>query len=667
MVGIGLCLFLAIGLLARAQQGAGSSDASLDRVRAEALIAMGLGDAEVTALDVPVEPVDSFVTVVELDGVTHALHLDLHSMRAPDFRALIQDATGDLIEVDPPAPRTYEGFVKGIDGSRVAASLTLDGELSALVELDPDHLYTVEPASSVVEGSDRSLHVVYRSDDVVHRPEFRCGVEDATPRESLEDAGEEGIAPFTTLVRTAEIAFDADYEYYLLNGSSVSQTIADMESVMNGVEVIYERDVGINYEVTYAIVRTSEPDPYSTSNPQSLLYQFQNYWNANYNSLRRDVAHLFTGKNIGASGAIGIAFLSAVCSQPDAYGLVQSRYSPLFADRVGLSAHEIGHNWSAVHCDGDADCKIMCSVAGACTGIVTSFGSRSVNDITAFRNTRPCLYSAPDPWTPPFFDSFDSTGIDVNLWSWNDGAIVLSSGLNEPSEPYAVNLDSKSTALYGGDNEIRTNKILLGGASNVTFSFFTQHRGPANGEQLIVEYQTSSGAWSPFVTLVSDGVNQDYFHFYHDTLSSAAIHDGSRFRFRTDGNASMDDWFIDNVSVASSEVLVTVLPDNTSAPPGGTIFLDAYVTNLSYDHPNPATAWVNVYRPDGSPLALGGNPKFGPKSVNLNPGQLKSKLNVPLRVPGDAVPGPGYRVIAIVGDEATGLVANVSEFQFTVQ
>ncbi|MFQ5806245.1 MAG: immunoglobulin domain-containing protein, partial [Phycisphaerae bacterium] len=104
----------------------------------------------------------------------------------------------------------------------------------------------------------------------------------------------------------------------------------------------------------------------------------------------RDVAHLMTGKDLNG-GVIGIAWLGVICNTSQGYGLSQSRFTGNFTNRVGLTAHEVGHNWDAVHCDGDGDCFIMCSGLGGCAHNVTRFGSRSIGDIVPFRNTRPCL------------------------------------------------------------------------------------------------------------------------------------------------------------------------------------------------------------------------------------------------------------------------------------
>ena len=101
--------------------------------------------------------------------------------------------------------------------------------------------------------------------------------------------------------------------------------------------MIYTRDVGIEHQITTIVVRTSLT--YLT-NGDPLLYEFQSRWNMHHNDIQRDVAHLFSGR--GTSFTIGIAFLSAVCDLPWAYGLSWSDWSNNQTLRVGLTAHELG-------------------------------------------------------------------------------------------------------------------------------------------------------------------------------------------------------------------------------------------------------------------------------------------------------------------------------------
>jgi hypothetical protein len=289
-----------------------------------------------------------------------------------------------------PESRTYRGTISGLEGANVAASLTESGQLLASIMLEDDTMWEITPLSRVVDHADVDEYVVFDSGQI-DLPDYRCGVEDQGDGQHVHPKYGGGE---TDALKFAEIGIDADYEFYQKNGSSINATIADVEDIMNGVDTIYRRDCEIAYTITTIIVRSSEPDPYSSTNPETLLGQFQNHWNSSQGGVKRDVAHLFTGKNLSGS-VIGIAYLSVICNTGSAYGLSESRYTTSRNPRVGLTCHELGHNWSAGHCDGNGDCRIMCSGIGGCNRDVTKFGVPSKNKIINYKNSRTCLDDEP--------------------------------------------------------------------------------------------------------------------------------------------------------------------------------------------------------------------------------------------------------------------------------
>lgn len=345
---------------------------------------------DLVRLAVPEDGAASAIVSLPLDGEPCELVLEHCSLRAPDFRVLVGRPDGTLAEVPPPAPRTYRGWVVGRAETRVAATL-YDGQLTALI-VAGDELWGLQPLSEFAPGADAAVHVLYRSEDV--RPiDVNLATDMLFPpgwSESPEPAGFGGGLPCDML---CQIAFDADYEFYRLNGSSVPETVADIEFVLSGVEAIFARDVQIAYELTTVIVRESEPDPYSSNDPYGLIYEFRDEWRQNQTDVVRDVAHLMTGKFMGGI-VVGLSWVGVICDQDYGFGWSRSRFSSNTIYRVGLTAHELGHNWNARHCDGAPDCYIMCSELGGCAGDLTRFGTQAVSAITAHRDTRDCLTEA---------------------------------------------------------------------------------------------------------------------------------------------------------------------------------------------------------------------------------------------------------------------------------
>src|SRR5262249_104618 len=113
----------------------------------------------------------------------------------------------------------------------------------------------------------------------------------------------------------------------------------------------------------------------------------------NFAGSRGDVAHLWTGRDLG--GPAGVAFTGVVCRSPtNSYGISDRETIAPF--RVGIPAHEIGHNFGASHCDGQAGCDRTIMVARQDQSNTLTFCPFSINEITSFvQGNSSCLSDAP--------------------------------------------------------------------------------------------------------------------------------------------------------------------------------------------------------------------------------------------------------------------------------
>ncbi|MGE3181168.1 MAG: M12 family metallo-peptidase [Phycisphaerae bacterium] len=365
---------------------------------------------KVTAYDVvalTMEAEEDRLTVrVPLDGAMHALDLTRHSLRSNEFRVMVPGADGGFDNVAIPAVTTYRGVIADMPEKEVAASV-IEGKLHAMI-FDPigDSLI-IEPLHVQEENSNADLYAAYVARDLIAGAAL-CGSDDLAGQQDgstrSDPAGELRGAPGPVAGQT-DIAFDADYEFYQHNGNSIAAVVADIEMILNQVDMVYSTQVGICYQNTGVIVRDNAADPYTSTVPNTLLCEFGDEWNANV-SLPRDVAHLMTGKELDGI-TVGVAWNGVVCAGNFTncngggldYGLSESDYNypdmtPLVG-RVGVTSHELGHNWNACHCDqssctggpGDVNCGIMNSLLNGSL----LFNSRSVAAITAHRDSRNCL------------------------------------------------------------------------------------------------------------------------------------------------------------------------------------------------------------------------------------------------------------------------------------
>jgi len=365
---------------------------------------LGVTNATAQDLLLPWTVGQAFEVKVYLDGAQRTLQLRPHDVRSPDFQLLVDDGN-TLRQIPTPQSVTYRGNVAGDSTSEVAAAL-VDGQLEAAIHVT-GATYYIEPANKVVPGLQNAAHFVYSAADMIGAP---CGTPNTSIDNVVQPAGVKllkSTAATVKVLKVCEIAIDATNRFYKINNSSTTNTQNAVTSMINAIDLIYSRDVEITYLVTTIIVRTTAV--YTTNGASALLNQFQNRWNTQHSGVVRDIAHMFTGAS--SSGVAGISNLGTICRKNSAYG-VTWYYS--FGTRVSVAAHELGHSWSAQHCDGINPCNIMCSTVGRCSRNGTSFAPVSINRITQFKNSRNCL-SNPIPPNPPLLLSINPNNVASHL------------------------------------------------------------------------------------------------------------------------------------------------------------------------------------------------------------------------------------------------------------
>ncbi len=258
------------------------------------------------------------------------------------LRVIVVGASG--AEPGPvPPPRTLRGRSLDDSGLRFVGARSVAGPkpgFSGLLLGDDGTRAEVSPDPHAPHG----LRVV---DVGPPRVPATCGMPDGAEPEQGGVAGDP--APPVNERCAAAMACDADFEYFTAWGS-VEAVVERIELVTAVMNEQWERDVGLRHELTTIVVRTVSGAPYTSSAHATLLNQFRDEWNANQTSVERDVAQLFTGKELIGT-TVGVAFgFGEICDEANAYCLSQSDFDGTLACATDLSAHELGHLWNATHC-----------------------------------------------------------------------------------------------------------------------------------------------------------------------------------------------------------------------------------------------------------------------------------------------------------------------------
>jgi hypothetical protein len=325
------------------------------------------------------------------------IQLRPNDLRAVNYRAEEVVDGGITREVQMSGVNTYSGSVEGVAGTD--ARFTLDENHVEGMIITPQESYFLEAARNYSAAAGSTDYLLYKASDV--RPditrvcgtleeEISRGVKEVAPRMAASTVAPDAFSPFKVI----EIATEADGEYTSALGGSAAAN-SDILSIMNQVQAIYQRDIGLTFSVVFQHTWTDpNSDPYTASGDAlAVLNEFTTVWNRDFTSTPRDVTHLWTGRNLG--GPAGVAWIGVVCLD-GAHSYSLSDRETVAPFRVGIPAHEIGHNFNASHSDGQAGCDNTIMVGTQDQTNSLTFCQFSINEITAYVNAHSsCLSNAP--------------------------------------------------------------------------------------------------------------------------------------------------------------------------------------------------------------------------------------------------------------------------------
>jgi hypothetical protein len=257
-----------------------------------------------------------------------------------------------------------KGTIKDAPGSWVR--LTLSGGRYSGAFWDGSELYGVAPRETLDEALIVPIAAagtaIYRLSDTqgglfagTCAADAGSAAQTASPTEKFRSLIRElrGAADtaFAAATREIEVAMVGDFEFTSQQGAGAVSAMLDRMNVVDG---IFSSQVGVATIPTDFITFASNTDPFTSSDPITLLNQLADYRNATPLVRGRGLAHLLTGRRLD-DNVIGIAFLSSVCAPRQGAGLSEISF---FIDSPLVIAHEIGHNFGAPH---DAEAGSACA------------------------------------------------------------------------------------------------------------------------------------------------------------------------------------------------------------------------------------------------------------------------------------------------------------------
>jgi len=386
-------------------------------------------------------------------------------LRAPDYVAQVIGADGVARKLPETPVNTFKGTVKGSERAQARMTITDRGVEGAIIT--DNNRYFLQPARDLSNNAKDDEFVVYEASALTDEG-ATCGVtlaKEVAARAELAAANTKtGLAELNSPVppispmKLARLATDADGEYVAALGGAVPANNQIM-SIMNMVDGIYQVEIGVTFQIVFQNAwPDAATDPYLSTVAGTRLEQFENRWNTDpmFQSITRSLAHLWTGVNVtdedGNPGVIGVAEPGVVCRFPEAaYGLSQ-RFTgnSIVSETVVLTAHEIGHNFSAFHPDvadefvpPDVERACENTIMGSFIGDGSAFCAFSRSEIIGFANKfSTCLSNAASgpPALPTCVETpIDATGLTANGTLSNGDCRSTFRGVNHFADQYSFN------------------------------------------------------------------------------------------------------------------------------------------------------------------------------------------------------------------------------------
>jgi hypothetical protein len=262
---------------------------------------------------------------------------------------------------------------QGVDDPSAYARLSRTPRGFHALVLLKDKTITVQP----VNAGDPLTYVTYYGQNIVSSADFQClaaqlpvpqGTAFASGSESEEstDATRQYFSSVGGALRNYRIAIATTYEYTSnanLGGGSVSNALASLNTWLNAVNAIYERDLSIRLTLAASnsnVIYTTASDPFTNGDTTAMLTQVRTVLRDVIGTTNFDVGHVL------GTGNSGLAYIGVACNSSDA----GDNKGPLKAGGVSLIdpnamvgdtffltriAHELAHQFGANHSFNDTD------------------------------------------------------------------------------------------------------------------------------------------------------------------------------------------------------------------------------------------------------------------------------------------------------------------------
>jgi len=229
----------------------------------------------------------------------------------------------------------YKGIIKNDNNSLAAVTISEDAIRMMISDEDGNYIVGKMP-------NKKTQYILYNDRNRKQALQFEC----TTPPElDATSVNIDNTGGAIVNGQCVPVYIEADYDFYLDNGSSVAQVESYLNALFNEVETVYFNE-NIGVVISEIFVHTS-PDPFiNTPGTAEALSLFRSLRQNNFNGR---LAHLISGRQLGG----GRAVIDVLCSINSNHAVSQlfSNFNafPSYSWDLYVFSHEMGHNFGSYH------------------------------------------------------------------------------------------------------------------------------------------------------------------------------------------------------------------------------------------------------------------------------------------------------------------------------
>ncbi len=274
-------------------------------------------------------PIDQSNTIVGLP-LQNGVYQSFKVVESPIF--------GKELSEKFPEIKSYK--IEGVDDKSFHGRLSISSNKLTAVFYTPDGINYLEPIE--INSSD---YISYYTDGTGKN--FDCAFHTIAAKENKEELlkSMNTLSNGTTL-RTYDMIIATTGEFYQANGNNNAAVTAEVNSIMSGINVFYENEVSIRFNVVAINLLTNPAtDGLEPNNRISTAQSVVNNY-AISNSINYDIGHVM---HTTTSGGSGIAGPGPCINNGKARAWSGMSAGTSVFSWVSLMGHEIGHQFGASH------------------------------------------------------------------------------------------------------------------------------------------------------------------------------------------------------------------------------------------------------------------------------------------------------------------------------